>query len=273
MELARANGIPVFGSAEAALGCVDLACLALPPAPAEALDLLRAGVPVLCEHPQTVGFLEAAGTAAREGGTVFRLNAHFSRLPASAAFIAQGRLRQLQAEPRFAMVTATDRSMFAAVDILAGVLGTPGQTQGRKKFVPGLTQVTQSDDLRHRAFVTLGSAWNGVEVWWQIQGRGPGDGSAEYLVDYRVALGFPDGLLTLLSLAGPVIWNANYARFGDSGQTLFTVVQASAENLSEQRARANLAAIDSLYEDTPANQTREYLAGVAGLWEDLGRRL
>jgi len=264
-ELASAHGVPLVTSVEAAAEGIDLACLALPPAPREALALLRGGIPVLCEHPQPPTFIEAALAAAHDGRSVFHLNGHFSRLPASTAFIAHARLRQQVSKPVLAMLAATDRSLFAALDILAGVLGPPAaiDIQGARK-----------DGL----FTAAGFAWNDVPVSLEMQNRGPADGSEEYRLDYRIALGFADGIVTLLSLAGPVIWNANYARFGASGQSLWSMAHAGAESATElraQRARANLAAVEDLREcaagvSTPAHQSPEYLLGVARLWQALG---
>lgn len=266
--LAAAHGVALSTSAEETAKTVDLACLALPPAPAEALTLLRAGVPVLCEHPQTRGFVEDALAAARAGQTHFHVNGHFSRLPASAAFIAQAQLRRQQSKPVFAMIAATDRSLFAALDILAHGVGPPVEVGSPVARKGGL-------------FTGIELEWNGLPVSLDVQNRGPADGSEEYRLDYRVALGFPEGITTLLSLAGPVIWNANYARFGASTQNLWSMVHAGAESAADlraQRAGANLAAIEELRAcaagaSTPGDQTSEYLSSVAGLWQRLGKLL
>lgn len=263
-HLAAAHGLALISSTHELPGSIDMACLALPPAPPEALALLRAGIPVLCEHPQAPAFVEAALAAAQAGHTVFHVNAHFSRLPASTAFVAHARLRQQQSQPLFAMVAATDRSLFAVVDILAGVLGPPASID-----VGGVREGS--------LFTTAELDWNGTVVSFQIQNRGPADGSPDYHLDYRIALGFQEGVATLLSLAGPVIWNANYARFGAADGSLWNTVYpgaASAADLRLQRAQANLAAVDSLRQcaATP-NQTAEYLLGLARLWAALGNLL
>ena len=264
-EVAAAHGLRLLTSVASATPGVDLACLALPPAPPQALALLRAGVPVLCEHPQNPAFLEDALAAARAGSTVFHLNAHFSRLPATAAFIAHARLRRQQSKPVLAMVAATDRSLFAALDILAAVLGPPAS-------------IGLPEPRRGALLTALHFAWNGTPVSLEIQNRGPADGSPEYRLDYRLALGFPAGIATLLSVAGPVLWNANLAC---SGPHLWSLLHAGAENPAElrrHRAHANLAAVDALRAcaagaAAPTDQAPDHLLGVARLWQALGSLL
>lgn len=86
----------------------------------------------------------------------------------------------------------------------------------------------------------------------------------------------------MLSVAGPVIWNANYARRGAKAAPLWEVLSsaqpASAAQLRRQRIDANRRAIASLLRAarrgaTPPEQSPVHLLEVSRAWEELGRML
>jgi NAD-dependent oxidoreductase involved in siderophore biosynthesis len=107
------------------------------------------------------------------------------------------------------------------------------------------------------------------------------EGSPEYLVAYRIVAGFDTGLISLLSVGGPVVWNSNEPRVGDPDLALWHPIHTpmvTGRALIEERVGVNLAAMNALVEhagggDTPPAQTREYLEEVSRTWETLGRGL
>ncbi len=127
----------------------------------------------------------------------------------------------------------------------------------------------------------------GIPVTLQVQRsiRAEGgllrDGSTSYLVDHRLAGGFPSGILTLLSVSGPVVWNANWNRNAEAAGPLCKVygdAGLTGIELRRQRTRANLLAIESLVRSarerlTPPEQAPEYLLGVSRVWETAGALL
>ena len=253
---------------------IDLACSAMGASGHDVmLSLLSRGIHVLCEHPQTPSRLQAALDAAAGGNLCFHVNGHFADLEAAAAFIRHCGQESGAAPPSFLHVTATDRSLYAAVDILGRVLGSiaPFEFHVTSRLVP---------------FTVVQGLLRGVPITFHIQrcadGRRLADGSPSYLVDHRITAGFPSGILTLLSMNGPVVWNANLNSAVSPTQPLFTVVHESraltAELLHKQRIVANLAAIDALVRSMregvrPPEQEPDYLLEVSRAWETLGALL
>ena len=94
------------------------------------------------------------------------------------------------------------------------------------------------------------------------------DADASYLVDYRITAGFRSGVLTLLSMGGPVAWTANYACF--KGSQFQQTEQASPDELRAQRRDANLEAIQGILSGTtPGEQEPEYLRAVSAAWQQI----
>jgi hypothetical protein len=108
------------------------------------------------------------------------------------------------------------------------------------------------------------------------------DGSPDYLLDCRITAGFRTGVLTLMSLAGPVVWNRNASLLRDHEEELWMTFPGSGtvtvEALREHRILANLAAIDRLAAHVqtgvvPPDQAEDHVLGVAAAWEALAEVL
>lgn len=270
-QIAREYGVALFRSVEDLVPGIDLACAAMGASAFDVvLELLMRGIHVLCEHPQKSSRLESALGAAASRGLCFHINGHFADLEAAAAFIRHCHRNSTLGHPSFFQVTATDRSLHAALDILGRVLIS---------LVPFDFRVTS----RFPPFTVVQGFLNGVPATFQIQcsvdGRSVPDASPSYLVDHRIAIGFPSGILTLLSMNGPVIWNANLNCTSGPEQPLFTVLHEScalnAELLYQQRIAANLRAIAALAKNIsdglrPPEQAPNYLLAVSRTWETVG---
>jgi NAD-dependent oxidoreductase involved in siderophore biosynthesis len=92
-------------------------------------------------------------------------------------------------------------------------------------------------------------------------------------------VGFPSGIVTLLSMNGPVVWNANLNYALPPTQPLFTVAHEGRARtialLHQQRVAANLDSLAEVAKNIrggpkPREQTREYLLEVSRAWETLG---
>ena len=272
--LARRSGLALYHTVQELPEDIDLACAALPAAADDlVLALLDRGVHVLCEHPRRAAFLDAAYRSAHRSGVRFQINGHFGDLPAPRAFAE--RCRQLAAgnAPRFVSVVAQERSLYAALDIL-------------RRALAGLGPIDVARSHGSSGFVTmeghLGGEARGVRAVFQVQtpsGR-PADGSARYLVDVRIAVGFDQGILSLLSIAGPVIWNANLGRA--AAGRLFEVVpdgsSMTGADLGRARQEANRAALERLIHEVETGVaarevSREHTLEVARAWQLLGDQL
>ena len=167
-------------------------------------------------------------------------------------------------------MTATDRSLYAALDILRRALVS---------FAPFQFHLT----TRLSPFTVVQGVLGGLPVTFHLQcgtrGRPLLDASPAYLVDHRIAAGFPSGILTLLSMNGPVAWNANLNCATSPTKLLFTVAsEASAPTaglLYQQRVAANLAAIAAVVRNIrervlPSEQMPDYLLEVGRAWETIG---
>jgi thiazolinyl imide reductase len=270
-DVACAYGALLYRSVDDLGPSIDLACAAMGASGSHVVSgLLSRGIHVLCEHPQTPSRLQDALDAAARSGLCFHVNGHFADLDAAAAFIHHCRQLSGNAPPSFFHVAATDRSLYAAVDILRRVLGS---------FAPFEFHVTS----RLVPFTVVQGFLKGVPITFHVQrcadGRLLADGSPSYLVDHRIAAGFPSGILTLLSMNGPVVWNVNLNSAANATQPLFTVVHESraltAELLHKQKIAANLAAIEALVGSIrqgvrPLEQGPDYLLEVSRAWQTLG---
>ncbi len=284
-RLAGRYGLALCRTVEELPEEIDFACAALPAAADDVvLALLDRGLHVLCEHPRRSAFLNAAYRAAARGGVRFQINGHFADLPAPLAFVR--RYRQLAAEsaPRFVDVTAQERSLYAALDILGRAL-------------PGLGAVTLEHTHSSNAFVTMEGRLRGEQGRGE-QGRdgradprasfqvhtpagNPADGSPRYLVDLRIAAGFDRGVLSLLSVAGPVIWNANLGTAAEDADPLFEAVSGhsmTVADLRQARRQANRTALERLADEIESGVaapevSRDHTLEVARIWQHLGDQL
>lgn len=266
--LARSQSVPLYRTADEIPPGIDLACVALGMgAEAVTLALLRRGIPLLCEHPQRPAFLARALRAAREQHTPFHLNGHFPRLEAPRIFIEEARRLASSEAPALVHAFATDRSLYGLIDIMAHAL--PDLSAGRFQFSRQAPLVT----LRGR----LGRAAATVEIQWP-QRRKLADGSPDYLLDLRIALGFPSGILSLLSVAGPVVWNENLGRMAAGGKALWRLPAGAGsrtwKRFAESRIQANLAALGALAEEVrtgrrPPEQSPDHILAVSRLWQRL----
>jgi yersiniabactin synthetase, thiazolinyl reductase component len=273
-RVASEYGVPLYSCVEDLGPGIELACAAMGGSGSHVvLSLLARGIHVLCEHPQRPSRLQSALSTAASRDLCFHTNGHFADLEAAAVFIRQCRQQSGAAPPSFFHVTATDRSLYAALDILRGVLDS---------FAPFEFHVTS----RLPPFTIVQGLLGNVPVTFHLQngsdGRPLPDGSPAYLVDHRISAGFPSGTLTLLSMSGPVVWNRSPNGVAGPTEPLFTVVHENraltAELLYEQRVSANLAAITAVVKNmrehlVPPEEAPNRLLEVSYAWETLGSLL
>ena len=274
-QLAALNGVPLCCSTRALPENIDLACAAMSSAAWPAvLQLIRRGIHVLCEHPYPAGLLNRAMNLAREHEVQFQVNGHFANLPAPRAFIRDCQQAMDRARPEFVEVMATERSLYGAIDILMAALGSLQSLRVRV--------------LSRRAKFVLMEGTLGLlpaRVSVQVSGgknRGRlADGSPGYLLDQRLTVAFPTGLLTLLSAAGPVLWNSTPAHV-HSERPLWTMCCGRATRtlaaLAEQRIQANVEALNAIRQSilghgAPEIQEPQHILQVSRAWGSIGRQL
>lgn len=251
-------GVPLYRSVEELPEGIELVCAAVGSRGFPAvLDMLCKRIPVLCEHPLSPGLLDEALQASAATETRFHVNGHFAMLPSSREF--SGRLSRLGEHPAFLEILATERSLYAALDILFQSVGEAG---------PFEIASSEPGD----PFAIVQAALAGIPLLLRLQFTRENpipDGNEAYLVDYRITAGFRSGLLSLLSMGGPVLWTANYACFQKSLSS--DIEQSSPEGLRLQRRDANLAAIEQiLNKNTPPEQHPEYLLALSSAWQRVG---
>ncbi len=109
---------------------------------------------------------------------------------------------------------------------------------------------------RRAQFVLLEGTMGKIPLRLSVQVSGTkgggrlADGSPGYLLDQRLTVMFPTGALTLLSMAGPVLWNSTPAHVLGNKNSLWTLLcdretQTVAE-LREQRIQANVEALNAI---------------------------
>ena len=277
LQVAALNGVPLYHSTNELPDNIDLACAAMSStAWPVVLQLIRRGIHVLCEHPYPARTLKKALAMALKRHVQFHVNGHFANLPAAKAFIRECRRTSKLASPEFVEVMATERSLYGALDTLASALS---------QTLPPLRVRALS---RRTEFVQLEGTLARLPVCLSVQASGKqgtsrmADGSPGYLLDQRVTIAFPTGVLTLLSIAGPVIWNKTPAHVLANDSPLWTLscdhdTQTLAE-LGEQRIQANVEALNSIRKSilghgTPEIQQPQHILQVSKAWESVGRQL
>jgi thiazolinyl imide reductase len=277
-QLAFARDLPLFMSVQELPEGIDLVCAALGRNASDVvLELLRRGLPVLCEHPQRPAFLKQAFQISAAHGIPFHINGHFAALPAAGNFIREARRRREAAEPVFLAAMLTDRSLYGFIDILRRALD---------RLEPCLLQLIG----RSGPFQTLEGSIRGIPVTLQVQRSVTGpetsdilpDADKAYLVEQRIELGFAAGVLSQLSIAGPVFWNANYHAGMDPNQPLGSPLYLkgglSAQSFQQERAAANLHSMRALAAqarggETASEQTAEHILEVSHTAEAIGEIL
>ena len=273
-ELAASRNVPLFESTKELTGESDIACFAIGSSGSEIIpNLLAMGMHVLCEHPRLKADLDAAFHCASKNHVCFHVNGHFGDLPAPMTFIEKMRTF-VPLAPLHLNVAVTNRSLYAAVDIIRRGLGR-------------LAPFEFAFPTRAGLFACTSGLLAGVPTTFQIQDRsgtrlGPlADRSGDYSSDFQIIAVYPEGVLSLLSLAGPVVWNRNYNRAAGE-EALWSALGRdrafTAKELRRERVLANLAAIDQLARSIrgspPASeQTSEHILEVAEVWELLCERL
>lgn len=265
---AKESGVPLYRQVESLPGTIDIACAAMGTSGEEAvLGLLERGIHVLCEHPHNPDFLDMAMRTAAEHGARFHVNGHFAGLKAASVFIEYCTVARSYGAPIFLDAMVTDRSTYAALDIFRRVTNTlePCRLAARDCSSP---------------FITIKGGVGGVPTTFQIQRSGTKghivlmDGDPRYIVDLRLTVGFPQGVLTMLSTAGPVVWNSNIFRSLPLNVPMWRHLYRKPETglgLYKQRVRANLLAIRSLVKSVrehviPEEQTRGHIMDVSLAW-------
>jgi thiazolinyl reductase component of yersiniabactin synthetase len=268
LELSKESGVPLYREVESLPGDIDIACAAMGTSgEGVVLRLLEQGIHVLCEHPHGPDFMETAKRTAAQHHACFHVNGHFAGLEAASAFIKHCNLVRRFAAPVFLDVMATDRSLYGALDILRRATTTfePAEFLARDHRPP---------------FTLVKASIGGVPTTLQIQDSGTEgrmalkDGDPRYIVDYRLAVGFPHGVLNMLSIAGPVIWNNNLLRSSGKNRRLWTFIYrrpVSDFDLYGQRVKANLMAVRCLVRSAhnhfvPQEQNPEHIFDVSRAW-------
>jgi len=266
--LAAQYGVPLYLDAADMPSGIDAAVAAMgsPDGDAVVLQLLRRGIPVLCEHPVRPAFVTAACAAAEASGTVFHVNAHFPSLAAPRAFI-EGCLAARESESRLFLEAAlTPRLLYALADVIRRAAGPLLPVEIDRVTPPG-----------RGWFTMLSGTLAGIAATLQLERLQP-DGSAATLVDCRIAAGFPGGILTLVSLAGPVIRTGNAGGgAGSLAETVFSQEGITRQEFDAQRLDAITGSLASLLDEarggaTPPEQTAEHLLDVSGAAETLRER-
>jgi thiazolinyl imide reductase len=273
--VAERYSVPLYTSVADLPNDLNLACVAVGSSANEVvIQLLERGINVLCEHPRTPAHLLAAVEAADRNGVCFQVNSHFGDLEATRAFWrACSRTRAIDSLC-FLSVMASDRALWGALDILRSAAAT------LEPF-----EVSQSQEIGPFSLIhgTLGR----IPTTWQIQtslapnGEALMDGSVEYLVDLRLVAGFSGGILSLLSVAGPVVWSPNPASVTQASpmwSLLPDSGQATTAELGKQRVAANRRALDRLAHQMstgaqPSRARPRHLMEVSRAWQQLGRSL
>lgn len=275
LRVADRWGVPLFRRVSELPADIDIACSALGISASDVvLQLLEKGIHVLCEHPQQSGFLERAFEIHQKRHVCLHVNAHFGDLPAARAFVRFCSGKRKTARPALVRCIMTDRFLYGALDILRQAVGCLTPFEFERECEIGRILLFRG---------TLGGIPASLHIENSVTREGTvlPDGSTDYLSDLRLTLTFPDGVLSLLSVGGPVIWNRNLAMASTKNllsEHIYADPALTPELLKTERIQANSTALNRLVSHvrkgwTPAEQSQDHLLEIAQLWEHLGKQL
>jgi thiazolinyl imide reductase len=271
LRLAEECHVPFYAGPALVPTGIDLACVALGSAAFDVvLTLVERGVPVLLEHPVPGWQVEAAAAAAREHQTPVHVQTLFPAFDAPRRFISASRERGL---PLYLEVQVTDRALYAALDIVRQAFGP---------LAPDLSRGPSTGP-----FDSLTGSLSGAPALLHVQrfrtsgGRLLDDGDPGYLVDCRMSAWWSEGILSLLSVAGPVVWTRPLRGGLDPVAPMWEGAERPAPrpaDLREAQTQCNLEAIEALAAHAaggpaPAVQQLDHQLDVARSWEHVTRAL
>lgn len=259
--LAARYGVPLYRSAGEVPAGVDAAFAAMgSEGEPVVLELLDRGMHVLCEHPISEEFLTQALERAKTRNVTFHVDGHFAGLKAPRAFINHCAAILQRERPIFIDAAMTPRLIYGLVDIL-GHAGIP-------LWPVDLRAAEQSD----RWFLTLEGMLGSIGTSLHLERLQP-EMSEDNVVDCRIEIGFFSGVVRLLSLAGPVVWNSNYRRSGGPmAEMIFAPHAVTVEEFQEERLKALGNAMESLIGEAHhgaarPEQTADHLLNVRRAYE------
>jgi thiazolinyl imide reductase len=273
-RLAHRRQVPLHHEVAELPEPINLACVAVSsPADELVLGLIERRIDVICEHPQPSTLVQQSLDLAERLGVCFHINGHFADLAAPQSFIEQCAEQWRSAPPRLIRILVNDRSLYAALDIIGRSAGS---------LVPFNLELIGNE----APFAVIQGRLSVTRLMIQAQTSGEtgeplGDGSPDYLLDCRITAVFDCGTLTMMSLAGPVVWSHNLGWVKERETRLWRAgpeQAATAGELREQRVLANLRALDLIVEHRrsgviPPAQTPQHLLGVSTAWQACGNLL
>jgi thiazolinyl reductase component of yersiniabactin synthetase len=277
-ELAQQCAVPFFTSVdEIPRGAVDAAIVAISGEAGRAITsaLLARGVPVLAEHPIGVADLTAHRANAREHGTVFHVNVHYSDLDAPATFIAAFRGARARSPLLFLHLLVNPRTLYSALEIAGRCIG-PLHVQSLEALPP-----------HPQSFFAVSQAVvSGVPMTIQLQRASSevDDGSSNW-VSHNITAGFGEAVLSMQEAQGPVLWMPSPPSVAQLqaapelwSRALWRVLASPPPTFGEYvnggRDRANRIALARFARELATRtqepeQSDEHLLGVSALWEAL----
>jgi len=265
--------MPLYLNLEQLPRDIQIACVAVgSSAPEVMLGLLDRGVHVLAEHPQKTGPLKIAIEKAELRDLCFQVNPHFSDLNAPISFIRACHEKLEESKPRLIHVLSADRAVYGTLDIL------------RRSFGP-LDAMELDDTVNQDGFAIFSGRFGQARISMWLQSAWTGeqllsDGNSKYFTDIQITAVFSTGSLSLLSVAGPVIWTANLSRAHPT-RTFCEYLQdasLSPAAFSQERVDANLTALERLVRQMETgwaspHQSPEALLELNRIWEEISGRI
>jgi len=242
-HLATKLDVPLYTDADEVPDDIDIACVAVPP-PAGAhiaVRLLRRGIHVIREQPISPVEVKGCLGAARSGGSLFYVNAHWGELPAGTEFIRACALTRQHEAPLCIWAVANRRAMFHLVDILGRALGKLAPTE--------LEAVSPAEIREAAAFTVLQGTLGGVPLTMLVQSfLGEVDDGKSDLAGFQATMTFRGGHVSLVEAFGPVVTSGWPGHFEPQrpAWSINSQTPVSGRDTGDLRIAANLVTLHSL---------------------------
>ncbi|NIF29092.1 thiazolinyl imide reductase [Pantoea sp. Tr-811] len=204
--LAERLGVVLYQSVEQLPADIQVACVVVRSAIVGgdgsniARALLERGIHVLQEHPAhptDIARLQAVGHA---HGCRYQVCTFYPHLPAGRRLIGYARASAERRAPAFVEITTSLQLLYSSLDLVQRALGGPAAS-----FSCSAAPLAEGPPMPFRAlqgrFGTVPFALH-LQDWLD-----PHDPDHHSLVMHRIAIGGPEGHVTLVNSYGPVVWS------------------------------------------------------------------
>ncbi len=209
-QLAAQLNVPLYTDVNRLPDSIDIACVVIRSrivggdGSTLAEQLLQRGIAVLQEHPVHPTDIRRLQRLAKQHNTRYHVNTLYANLPSGRTFIDYVQQSASRRPPAFIEITTSLQLLYSALDIAGRALGVLSPFA----CTPPLAIDTLPASSQPWPFRSIQGLIAGIPFSLNLQTTlDPRDPDHHSLVMHRIAIGGPEGNVSLSSSFGPVVWS------------------------------------------------------------------